>query len=312
MSSSSTNSAVIPLIKQKLRRCLCRGTTPTPNPPDIHSIKNTPMNDAKTHPVWVGFTHYDNTYYEHQVSLRDYCCLDMNWLATFCTRRPYIHCQIVFWNAVSGKYYTFSVDYEHNVHVYDEKEFKRGWTWVRLNVTERAELAMHNFLVDQLGKPMSALGQYMALTWFPAAGNDTRWFCSELIARALIEGGIICDNNVQPEAMAPHHLLDYLLMECAYLPRPQEQHQNPVSLLAVQRLAHEHQIEIDIPHEGIGQSIASAVAERQRSTSSGKPAVSASASTTRRATSSWLPATMPKASRQHESTSSSKREIELV
>lgn len=299
-----------PMIKRKLARCLCKGQMPTLNPPDVRDIKHQPINDTKVHPIWVGFTHWDNTYYEHPVSMRDFCCLDMNWITTFVTRRPYIHCQIVFYNAFTGKYYTFSVDYERNVHVYDEKEFARGWTWVRLSVTERAEMAMHNFLVEQLGKPMSALGQYMALTWFPASGNNERWFCSELIARALIEGGIICDENVLPEAMAPHHLLDYLLNECAYTPRPYAQPQNPVSLLAVQRAAEEHQIEIEIPEEGFGQSVASAVAEKQRSTSSNaRPAMSSRRTSTASSSSSWLPAA-PK--QQNTARAQSKGSIELV
>ena len=264
--NSRGSSQSLPIYKRKLSRCLCHGTLPS-IAPFTDSLSRRTVNDDKTHPVWIAVLEEDNDMWDRERSMEDYLCCSMNRLVVWWSGRPFIHCQIVFWNAVEKKYYTYSVDTKRGVWAYDEKEFQRGWRFVRIMVTERAELAMHNFLVDQLGKPMNTLGQYMAWTWFPASGNEARWFCSELMTRALVEGGIIKDDDVVPEAMAPHSLYNYLLEQCAYLPRPVLQQANPISLLNFHRELEQHSDELVliIPAAGIGQSVASALEERKNS-----------------------------------------------
>lgn len=264
---------VPPVFKRRLTRCLCRGAMPSLAPLSAAERYNhrAPIDDEKRHPVWIALLEYDNDVYERERWLVDYYILPMNRLTVWWSGWPFIHCQIVFWNALEKKYYTYSSDHRRGVSAFDEKTFARGWRWIRLSVSERQELAMHNFLVAQLGKPMNALGQYMAWTWFPASGCERRWFCSELITRVLQEGGVILDTTVQPESTWPHNLYLYLLQQCAYLPRPTLQEANPISVTDFHRLIDQHHVQLPLPLNNIAASIVSTMPPMQRSARSTPP-----------------------------------------
>lgn len=191
--------------------------------------------------VYIAFLEYDNNEYEKERSMRDYFLLPMNWLTVKMTGRQFIHVQPVFWDAVQKTYVTFSVDSVRRVHVYDRKGFRGGWKFLQLSLTEREEILMYNFCVQQLGKELNTSGQLSIFIW-PISGEGQTWFCSELVAAALESAGLV-DYNVwpevrQPAAAAPHHIYDYLLKHCRRCPVTLL-NGNPVSMVAVHRAAQE-------------------------------------------------------------------------
>jgi hypothetical protein len=175
------------------------------------------MNGERKHRVWVAFLRLDNDEYHAEASLRTYCCLPMNSITVWLTQRPWIHCQLVFWDAEAQQYFTFSVDTIRPVHVFDRKEFKAGWDFIELRVTEESELRIYNFLVQQLSKTMNSTGQMTAL-FCPIDSGGERWFCSELVAAALEAGGVIdfatWEGVGGPYAVVMHQLYDYLRYSC--------------------------------------------------------------------------------------------------
>ena len=194
-------------------RCFCMGREPLAPVPSSRG----PIDGSHTHRVWVAFLRLENDEYEGEASLRTYCCLPMNWLTTWLTQRPWIHCQLVFWDCEARQYYTFSVDSARPVHVFDRKSFARGWDFLELQVTEQCELRIYNFLVRQLGKTMNSSGQLTAL-FCPLDSGGERWFCSELVAAALYAGGVVDFGSWEgvdgPYSVVMHHLYDYLRHEC--------------------------------------------------------------------------------------------------
>jgi len=258
---------VVPNYKKPIERCLCHGTQPnvSPVPEYIRNAVHARMNDDKVHPVWIGFLHKKNNQYETQRWLQDYWCLNMNALTTWWSGRPYVHCQIAFWCAATKKYYTYSVDQDRGVWAWDDKEFAAGWEWVKLMITERCEVTMHNFLQAQLGKQMNSLGQFTIVTCCKASGNERRWFCSELMTAVLINGGIIVDNTIVPHEQWPHTLYDHLLLYCTYSPRPELMTINPVRLIDFHKRLETSDVRIDIPVSGLPKSLAVAFEERHGS-----------------------------------------------
>jgi hypothetical protein len=205
-------------------RCLCRGQKPSASSRLDLSAPRPPLDmspgASRNHTVWVAFLMYDNDQYQQERSLRDYI-IPMNWLTTVVTASPFIHCQLVLWDEQRKQYYTYSVDDRRPVHVYHEKAFRRGWRFVALSLTEREELLVHNFCVQQLGKPLNHAGQ-LAIFFMPQSGNGQSWFCSELVAAALAQAGLLdfasWSAADKPCKVAPHMLFDYLLNHCTACP----------------------------------------------------------------------------------------------
>lgn len=195
------------------QRCLCAGR----EPPAVAPAVRGPFDGNHTHRVLVAFLRLENEEYQAEASLRTYFCLPMNAITVWLTQRPWIHCQLVFWDCELRQYYTFSVDSDRPVHVFDRKSFERGWDFLALYVTEQCELRIHNFLVEQLGKTMNSSGQLTAL-FCPLDSGGERWFCSELVAAALQAGGVIDFGAWEaadgPYSVVMHQLYDFLRYEC--------------------------------------------------------------------------------------------------
>jgi len=202
----------------QLPRCLCFGERPSARQARTAAQPRPPITaDDATHVVWVAFLLYDNDEYEGERSMRDYLFLPMNRLTVMLTGEDFIHCQMVFWDARQRRYYTYSVDAQRPVHVWDRKGFRAGWKFVRLRVTERQEVLMQNFLARQLGKPINRSGQLTVLFW-PTSGRGESWFCSELVTAALDEAGLVdyeaWHDVTKPADAAPHHIFHYLTEQC--------------------------------------------------------------------------------------------------
>lgn len=206
----------------EFQRCLCYGKRPSlADETNVHGTRE-PLTagreQPRNHRILVAWLLYNNDEYEMERCLHDYTFLPMNWLTVTLTGRPYIHCQLVFWDETRKQYFTYSVDAKRPVHVFDKKEFARGWQFIELSVTELQEIQVLNFCVAQLGKPLNTNGLYWALSGWPVSGQGQSWFCSELATAALAHAGLIdfsVWNGVKcAEAAAPHHLFDYLHKQC--------------------------------------------------------------------------------------------------
>ena len=262
MSSGGGSSASANLYAHRRTSCLCRGCpgldaegSARPHTPGSRGQTGT------THRIWIAFLRLENEEYDGEASMRDYCCLPMNKLTVWLTQRPWIHCQLVFWDEENRCYYTFSVDSMRAVHVYDRKEFARGWDFIDLQVSEQSELAIHNFLVGQLGRSMNTSGQLMAL-FFPLDSGGRRWFCSELVAAALECGGVIdfdtWDGVDAPCAVVMHMLYDYLLRDGAHV-RARLLSINPVVKTTIMQTFENPKARIELrAGDGLPQSVAAA------------------------------------------------------
>ncbi len=184
-------------------RCQCHNRTALSGAPTANAVREPLDSNRPVHSLWVAWLAYDNEEMVEERSMRDYAFVSMNWLTTVLTGSPYVHCQLVFWDAVRQRYYTYSVDTQRAVHVWHKKTFARGWTFVRLAVTERQELLVQNFLVDQLGKPLNRLGQLSVLFW-SVPGEQKTWFCSELVVAALAHANLV-DFAAWPDVSEPSH-----------------------------------------------------------------------------------------------------------
>lgn len=227
----------------KIERCLCYGqrTSVIENPalrtsrPPLDTRPTAP----REHRVLVAFLRYKNHEYMPERSMWDYTLLPMNWLTVVLTGRPWIHVQLVFWDEMNKQYRTFSVDSKRNVHVYDKKGFAdASWDFIELRMTEEQEIKVHNFCVDQLGKPMNLQGQ-LAVLFMPVSGGGQSWFCSEFVCAALDSAGLIdygaWRDVLYPAAAMPHSLYDYLKVctRCAV----EVLNHNPVVIVNVYKAA---------------------------------------------------------------------------
>jgi hypothetical protein len=184
--------------------------------------------NEKTHTVWVAFLMFVNEEGPGEQSMKDYWLIPWNRMTVWLTGEDFIHCQIVFWDAVRQRYYTYSVDGDHPVFVLDRKGFNKGWKFVKISVTEAQELLVQNFLIAQLGKILNASGQValgalqLGIISHGSSGNGEAWFCSELAAAALEHAGIVNYEEWPGFAgaydVAPHNLFHYLLERCSTAP----------------------------------------------------------------------------------------------
>ena len=258
------------------QRCLCYGKKPSSLQRIDRSSLREPLPSLQTekypahsnHRVYVAFLRYSNEEYQEQRSLRDRI-FPMNWLTTVATGSDLIHCQLVFWDELRKQYYTFSVDDRRPVHVYDKKKFQNGWRFVALDICERQELMLHNFCVQQLGKPLNYAGQLSVLVW-AQSGYGESWFCSELVTAALAHAGVIDFDQwpgiQSPEQVTPANLFCYLTEACVTCKVTLLPH-NPVSLQELDNAAaRAGPITRLCPDTGLPISVAAHVAETRQNT----------------------------------------------
>ena len=173
------------------------------------------------HYVWMAFLHYDNGDFRQEEWGRDYRILPMNWLTCKLSGSDLYHCQMFFWHQGEQTFVTFSVDsHQAQVHYTTQKEFKYGWTFLRLEVTQEQERSMYEFLHAQLGKPFNMLGATL-LFFRPINTGHHTWFCSQLDTAALQVGGLV--PHLRPEAVSPASLMRALL-GCGEVPVLQSEH----------------------------------------------------------------------------------------
>ena len=168
---------------------------------------------AGEHYVWVAFLNYENDEYRKEEWGRDYTFLPTNKLTCWLSSSTIFHCQMFFWSETEQTFVTISVDaYQQRVFRSTQKEFRHGWTFVELQVSHDEELAMYNFLSEQMRqqRPFNTVGAY-ALFFCPIATDGQSWFCSQLDVAALQHAGMLRD--VQPHATSPADLHRLLLQQ---------------------------------------------------------------------------------------------------
>lgn len=238
-------------------RCLCHGRQVSDTSP-LRPALGTPKGNKKTHAVWVAWLKYENKEYQPERSMRDYFFLPMNWLSTVMSGSDLFHCQIVFWDAVNRRYYTYSSDHDRGVHVFPKEFAADSWVFVKIMVTEAQELLLQNFLALQLKKPMNTAGQLL-LYFGGSAGRGHAWFCSELVAAALEEAGILNFEEWpafhSPYQVAPHHLLEYLTRFCTTCP-VERLPGNPVQISRVYERRRDNPIPLVLGNGIIPQAVA--------------------------------------------------------
>jgi len=171
--------------------------------------KGVPSADG-SHYVWVAFLHYHNDEYRQEQWLRDYRVLPTNWLTCKLSGSSIFHCQLFFWNQQQQTFVTFSVDaHQQHVHFATTKQFQRGWTFLRLTVSQQQERDMYEFLAAEAAaeRPFNWLGA-MLLFLRPVDTGGQSWFCSQLVVAALQRAGLLA--GVRPEATSPSHVLELL------------------------------------------------------------------------------------------------------
>ena len=108
------------------------------------------------HAIWVAFLDIDNDHYEGPVCGTDYMFCSPDRLTRFFTGSSLKHCQVMFWDKRMGASLTYDVNDTHKcVFEAQMKQFgRRGWTFVRINVSREQELSALDFMREQLGKPL--------------------------------------------------------------------------------------------------------------------------------------------------------------
>lgn len=176
-----------------------------------------------THVMYLAFLdYYTQTQYERERWLYDYLCCPTNWLTVAWQRSPYYHVQVMFWSHERKCSVTYSVDATRSlVFRTDMKAFaKHGWSFWRLNVTQRQEIAAARFLEAQLGKPFNR-GAYSIFcfgTARPGAAPSaarTEWFCAELVVATLQAIGYLRD--VDASSITPGLLYELVAASAAEL-----------------------------------------------------------------------------------------------
>jgi hypothetical protein len=178
-----------------MHQCLCRGKYFGEN--------------SGQHVVFAAFLDYENDEITHPGSMNG-SMMPINRLATILGNTNIDHCQLVFMDTQAEEWVTISTDFDRGVHVMSRKKFAaRGWHFLCLLVTAEQELAMYNFLIDQVGKGFSRIG-ILGLYLRPVDTLGYTWFCSPLMLEALRAGGLCLDWPREAYKVPPHELHEYL------------------------------------------------------------------------------------------------------
>ena len=166
----------------------------------------------RRHYVWIAFLHHDNDddEYRRQSGTNTTWGSFINWATCLVDWTTIFHCQMFFWHHSLRTFVTFSIDAVRNrVFSSTRKRFSRGWSFVRLEVTEAQEIDMYNFFVEQLQRrvPFNRVGMYAVLVR-PIDTHGSAWFCSQLVTAALQAAG--CLRSVRAHTISPATLYSVL------------------------------------------------------------------------------------------------------
>ena len=157
--------------------------------------------DGGQHFVYVALLGYRTDDAPKERWWHDYYVFPVNRLCAWVTGSEYIHVQIAFWNKKKNTHMTFSVDKTRGkVWCYSNKKFSKSWTFHAVRVEAWQEIAMFNFLCEQLRKPFDTWGQAMWILW-PLSRARNKWICSQLVLATFQAAGKYVDFD--PETSHP-------------------------------------------------------------------------------------------------------------
>ncbi|HUR54749.1 MAG TPA: hypothetical protein VMZ71_11500 [Gemmataceae bacterium] len=97
-------------------------------------------------------------------------------------------------------------------HEYEDGK-ARIWVRKRLNpLTQEQSRALTAFAEAQFGRPFASVGGLakLAIPFRPTARSypdQKTWFCSEIVAQAMVSGGLFPANRVRPQSVTPYDLM---------------------------------------------------------------------------------------------------------
>ena len=96
--------------------------------------------------------------------------------------------------------------FSHTRTVTQRGAARAAYTYVSIGCSKAAEHKMLDYARKQVGKPFSNYGMARSLM-FPRKCTDEDFFCAELVARCLIEGGLM-DRASNPSSATPSSLFE--------------------------------------------------------------------------------------------------------
>lgn len=144
----------------------------------------------------------------------------LNGATKIVTKSPFIHVQIAFGqvgaiDVTDNEYYfvTFSVDQNQNkiYHTKNKLFTKEGWVFKKIPITIEQEIKCINYLNKHLGEEFSKFRMVFGSKFDCITKCFTKkktWFCSELVACALIKSGILDDNIKNATKYTPSSLFE--------------------------------------------------------------------------------------------------------
>lgn len=133
---------------------------------------------------------------------------------------PYIHVEILFVprdeerqhaHDVTGE--ACSIVYNSTVHLERKRFSRREWVFRSMKCTDEQYDKMYDFCNEHRGEPFNYMGYFTF--WSPIKihpgfyryfGMQPRWFCSQIVTSALLEGGMV-DEDMSP-SIHPHKLFE--------------------------------------------------------------------------------------------------------
>jgi hypothetical protein len=180
------------------------------------------------HYVFLAFRHRKNGDYDSERWIRDYYVIPWNWATEKLSGSSMIHTQFFFWNHTDQTFDTVNVDAFRNVvHRQEHKEFKFGWTFLRLRVERWQENLLYHFLstTAATAPPFGAWTARCMFFW-PWAGRGQTYVCSELAIAALHMIGFA--TSLEGHSTPPAAIYRYITTADEFADRWDETH-NPVA-----------------------------------------------------------------------------------
>ena len=122
---------------------------------------------------------------------------------------PIVHVEIWFRDTPKDGY-SCSICYNKRVH-WHKKSFSRVWSFRSIYCSEEAYSAIKSWCMMQRGCGFNTLGFFgmglrlrMSGAWTTFFGFRPRYFCSELVTKALVHGGILAKTQrtvIHPEEL---------------------------------------------------------------------------------------------------------------
>lgn len=138
-----------------------------------------------------------------------------SWLINIWTIGKYSHCEIVNTNGSDdmkdwSNYSATAIEHGGGVTSTTGTNYtERAWDIFDV-VSEGDELAAYEFLDNQVGKKYDWTGIFLSMIFNTSQHEPNRWFCSEIVAEALVRGGFLV-TDIKSQGLHPNRLAKLLI-----------------------------------------------------------------------------------------------------